>query len=220
MTPFEEGCYHRLRLRLLLVRHGQTALNADGRFQGQNDTGLTELGLEQARKVAKALGNLHVTALYSSPLPRALSTAAEISHQVALNVAPLDGLKEIHLGDLEGITGSEMRERYRWVFDTWNENPSRVTFPGGESIRQLQRRAWRAVEQIEQANPEGTVVAVSHNFAISAIVSRFLGLPLTRFHRIRVDLGSISSLEVNAQRRYLVQFNDLCHMTDYSSSEG
>ena len=194
------------------MRHGETPWNALGRFQGQSDQGLSELGLAQARLVATAIQQLTPSALYSSPLPRALKTAAEISALTSLEVLALDGLKEIALGELEGITGPDMRERYRRVFDTWNKNPSRVTFPGGESLAQLQDRAWHAVHHIQDANPDGMVVAVSHNFAISAIVCKFLGLPLSGFHRIRVDLASITSLEFGERRRYLVGFNDRCHL--------
>ena len=220
MTPPRAGAIIPAALRLILVRHGQTPWNAEGRFQGQSDTGLTDLGLQQARCAASALASHDIAAVYSSPLPRALSTAQEIAGPHSLGVTPLDGLKEIHLGELEGITGSVMRENYPDVFHTWNNNPSRVSFPGGESLRQLQRRAWRAAQHIESAHPEGTVVAVSHNFAINAIVSRFLGLPLSRFHRIRVDLGSFTVLDIGERYRHLLHFNDRCHLTGLPTGGG
>ena len=212
-------------MKLILVRHGQTPWNAEGRFQGQSDTGLTELGLQQAQLAASALASHDLAAIYSSPLPRALRTAQEIaSRHPTLDVTPLDGLKEIHLGELEGITGPVMRENYPEVFHTWNNNPSRVSFPGGESLRQLQRRAWRAAQHIESTYPPGdltaTVVAVSHNFAINAIVSRFLGLPLSRFHRIRVDLGSFTVLDIGERHRHLLHFNDRCHLTGLPTGGG
>ena len=207
-------------MKLILVRHGQTPWNAEGRFQGQGVTGLTELGVEQARRAASALATLDVTAIYSSPLPRALRTAQEISQQLSLDVIPLDGLKEINLGELEGITGPVMREKYPEVFETWNQYPGRVSFPGGESLRQLQRRAWREVQRIERAHPDGTVVAVSHNFAINAIVSRFLGLPLSRFHCIRVDLASFTVLEAGERFRHLIQLNERCHLSGLTNSGG
>ena len=178
------------------------------------------MGMAQARQVAKALRSLSPIALYSSPLPRALKTAEQISRQVPMEVEVMEGLKEVHLGELEGITGPEMRERYQWVFDAWRDDPSHLTFPGGESIRQLQSRAWKAVQHIENAHSDGVVVAVSHNFAISAIVSRFLGLPLTHFHRVRVDLGSITSLEFGTFSRYLGGFNDRCHLSAHRTPEG
>ena len=115
-------------------------------------------------------------------------------------------------------------ENYPDVFHTWNNNPSRVSFPGGESLRQLQRRAWRAAQHIESAHPPSdltdTVVAVSHNFAINAIVSRFLGLPLSRFHRIRVDLASFTVLDIGKHYRHLLHFNDRCHLTGLPTGGG
>ena len=207
-------------MRLLLVRHGETEWNVSGHFQGQSDAELTELGRLQARQAAHALSCLNVNALYSSPLPRAVKTAQEIAAKVALEVCLIDGLQEISLGELEGITGPAMRERYPEVSETWRRNPSRVTFPGGESLRQLQARAWRAVQQIERAHPNGVVVAVSHGFAICTIVSRFLGLPLSRFHRIRVDQGSITCMEVEGSTRHLLSFNDRCHLDASPAREG
>ena len=195
------------------MRHGETSWNAAGRFQGQSDAGLTDLGIAQAHQAGQALRHLNPTALYSSPLPRALKTAEVISQQLSLPVVALDGLMELHLGDLEGITGPDMRRRYRRIYDAWRQDPSQVTFPGGESLFQLQQRAWEATEQMARAHPQAIVAAVSHNFAIGAIVSRLLGLSLSQFHHVRLDLGSISIIELDRDARCLLSLNDRCHLS-------
>ena len=168
--------------------------------------------MSQARRVGRALRSREPTAIYSSPLPRALKSAEMISRELSLEVTQVEGLMELDLGELEGITGPEMRERYRWVFDAWREDPSQVTFPGGESLGQLQARAWKVVEEIEKAHPDGVVVAVSHNFAIGTVLCRLLGLPLSQFRCLQIDLGSITTFETNPNSRYLMSFNDLCHL--------
>ena len=162
--------------------------------------------------------------LYSSPLPRTLSTAQEISRKLSLPVAPLEGIKEVNLGELEGITGEEMRSRYPQIYSAWTEDPSDVGGGGGgrgggESMRQLQERAWQAVEGIERAHPEEVIVAVSHNFAIRTVMCHFLGLPLSQFHVLRVDLGSISILRSRPGFRQVVSINDRCHLSHDSLPE-
>ena len=201
-------------MRLALVRHGETAWNREGRFQGHSLVGLNELGISQARQIAKALVPLKPAALYSSPLPRTLMTAEEISREISLPVVPLEDIKEVNLGELEGITGPEMRTRYAQVYTDWRQDPAEVVFPGGESIRQLQERAWRAIEDVETAYPEDVaLVVVSHNFAIRAILCSFLGLPLSRFHLLRIDLASISVIQFNSRFRQVLTINDRCHLS-------
>ena len=200
-------------MRLILVRHGETAWNKEGRFQGQSSVGLNEHGGGQARQIAKALITMKPTALYSSPLPRTLMTAQEISREISIDVVEVEGIKEVNLGELEGITGQKMRSQYAEVYSAWRRDPAEVVFPGGESMRQLQERAWSAIEKIEKAHPGDVIVAVSHNFAIRSILCRFLGLPLLRFHQLRVDLASISILQSNSSSRQILTINDRCHLS-------
>ena len=199
-------------MRLVLARHGQTSWNAVGKFQGHSPVKLNEHGISQAKRVAKAIGPMRPLALYSSPLPRALMTAKEISRAVSLPIMPLDEIMEANLGELEGITGTEMRARYPEIHARWRDDPSELAFPGGESMQQLRDRAWRAFRLIEKAHPEGSVVAVSHSFTIRAILCKFLGLPLSRLNRLQVDLGSISVLQTNSGSRQALMINDKCHL--------
>ncbi len=201
-------------MRLILVRHGETEWNREGRFQGQSPVGLSEKGIRQARETARALVAMKPTAIYSSPLTRAMMTANEIGKAVSLEVTPLEGIKEVHLGEMEGITGREMRDRFAQFYATWRRDPSQAVFPAGESMRQLQERAWNAIVGLEKAHPNGAVVAVSHNFAIRTILCRFMGLPLSRFHRLRVDLASVGVLQTNGSNRQMLAMNERCHLPE------
>ena len=199
-------------MRLILVRHGETRWNKEGRFQGQSQIELNDRGLGQAQQVANALPHWRPTALYSSPLPRTLMTASTISEALSIPVIPKDGLKEVNLGELEGITGQAMRSKYASIYAAWREDPTDVAFPAGESIRELQTRAWQAVEEMEATHPDDTVAVVSHNFAIRSILCAFLGLPLSMFHRLRVDLASISIVHANPNSYQVLSINDRCHL--------
>lgn len=199
-------------MRLILVRHGETSWNRDGRFQGQGPIGLNDLGYKQAQRVAKVISRMRATALYSSPLPRALMTAEEISRELSIPVVPLEGMKEIDLGNLEGITGKVMQAQYAQLYAEWKDDPTSVTFPGGESLQQLQERAWDALKHLEGTHSDNVAVVVSHGFAICTILCRLLGLPLSQFHTLSVDLGSISIIQANSGTHQVVTINDKCHL--------
>lgn len=201
-------------MRIFLVRHGETDWNQSGRFQGQEDIELNQRGIIQARETARAIVALKPTALYSSPLRRTMQVADEISRLVGLPVIKCDGLKELALGDLEGATGEEMRTRWTDIYDTWRNDPAKVVMPNGESLVQLQERAWQAILALEKSHSQYDVLAVvSHNFAIRAIIGKVLGMPLSNFHRLTLDLGSICAIETNQRGRRLILYNSTSHLS-------
>jgi probable phosphoglycerate mutase len=201
-------------VKLILVRHGETDWNKLGRFQGQEDTPLNPRGQAQARETAIAAVGWRPTALYSSPLRRTMETAQAVSRLVGLPVAPQEGLKELHLGQLEGVTGQEMRQGWPQVYQAWRDDPAAVVMPGGESLVQLQDRAWQVVSRLEQAHGEEEVlVLVSHNFALRTIVAKVLGMPLGHFHRMSLALGSIGVIESDGRGRRLVTYNSTGHLS-------
>ncbi len=195
-------------MRIVLARHGETPWNREGRFQGQNDIGLSDAGLAQARETAAALEDIEVAAICSSPLARALQTAEIIAHGRSMPVILVDELKEMSEGVIEGLNNSLLRQLHPDIFHQWRDDPSKARIPGGETLGELQARAWRGVERIREDHPHGTTVAVSHNFAIITIVCRLLELPLDRFHRLRVDLGSLTTLEHGERGWRLASLNE------------
>jgi broad specificity phosphatase PhoE len=204
-------------VKFFLVRHGETEWNKLGRFQGQQDIPLNELGLAQARETAQALAALKPTALYSSPLYRTMQAAEEISRAVGLPVIKEEGFKELRLGDLEGVTGQEMQERWPQIYAAWRNKPAKVVMPNGESLSQLQERVWGALLKLEKYQEESDIlVVVSHNFAIRCIVAKLLGMPLSHFHRMSLSLSSICTLESNKASRRLVCYNSTCHLSPES----
>lgn len=200
-------------MKLILVRHGETQMNRDGRIQGHHDLSLNETGLRQADQVARTLLKEAPFTLYSSPLARALETAQVISKAIGAPVAQLDGLKEVDAGNLEGLTGQEMRQRFPEFMRAWHQDAGSAQMPGGESLAQLQVRAWDAIIAILQDNTDGKAVAVTHNFTILTIICKVLGLPLASFRRLKVDLGSLTTLEMTGSEAFVVSLNDRCHLS-------
>ena len=198
-------------MRLILARHGETAWNREGRNQGRSTTGLNAEGLRQARNLAQSLRKIPISAVYSSPLSRAMQTAQAVGQTLSLPVTPLDGLMEMDLGSLDGLTNLEMHRNFPHLLDLWRKDPSSMQMPGGESLKDAQQRAWRTLEDIRQETREGHAVAVTHNFVIGVIVLRALGLPLSAFQRIRIELGSFTTLEHVRNRWQLISLNETLH---------
>lgn len=195
-------------MKLYLVRHGQTERNRDRRVQGRGNHGLTELGRQQAKVAGKALFRADIAALYSSTLWRAEESASIIGRKLNLPVTLAEELAELDTGEMEGLTSGEMRERYPEVMSRWDVDPGTAQLPGGESLHQVQTRAWKWVERIAAAHAGEHVAAVSHNFTIHSIVCKALDVPLASFRRLQIDLGSTSAIEVLPDRVRVVLLNN------------
>ncbi|MDZ4278951.1 MAG: histidine phosphatase family protein, partial [Dehalococcoidia bacterium] len=106
-----------------------------------------------------------------------------------------------------------VRERYPDFLRRWlSDDLAGVPMPGGETLRQVQQRAWSAVETLRERHADATVAAVTHNFVILSLLCRALDLPLARFRRLRHDLAAVSVLELTAERQVLVALNDRSHL--------
>ena len=132
-------------MKFYLLRHGETEWNKLGKFQGLTDVSLNERGLAQAKDSARAALSWEHGALYSSSLTRTVQVAEEIRRVTGTPIITDPGLRELSLGDLEGVTGSEMREGWPEMYASWRRNPADVEMPNGESLAQVQERAWEVI---------------------------------------------------------------------------
>ena len=200
-------------MKLILVRHGETYWNEERRVQGGgSDIELNDAGLRQARKLASFLKNENIAAIASSPLNRAMVTARAIAsyHQLPVEVA--NGLREIEVGELEGLPLSDLSTTFaqflmRWWQGGWSEK-----LPQGESLVETQERAWKAIEPLLAEHKNETVVVVSHYFVILAIIFKALDLPLKYFTKLKVDPGGVSILEFGDYGTRLVAVNDTSYL--------
>jgi broad specificity phosphatase PhoE len=203
-------------LKLILIRHGETYWNHERRVQGgDSDIELNDTGLEQARKLAAFLENESIAAIVSSPLQRATATAEVIASHHQLPVEVDQGLRELKVGELEGMSVSNLSTTFSQFLVQWWQEGGPMKLPNGESLVGLQQRAWKAVERLlekHEINPEHsektTVIIVSHYFVTLAIILKALDLPLDCFTKFKVDLGGVSILEFRDHEARLVAFND------------
>ena len=196
-------------MRLYLLRHGETDWNAERRTQGQSDVELNDTGRHQALEMAQALKSAPLAAIYSSPLKRAYLTATVIAAEHGLPVQVLPGLMELNQGELDGLLPEEMRQRHDHILRRWNAGATSLKLPGGESMDELQKRGWDAIQEIYGQHPADEVAVVGHNLANLSIMCAAIGLPLAVFQRLHQDTGSLSVIEINGGRNTLLRFNDV-----------
>ena len=179
---------------IVLVRHATTA--ATGKRLGGWTPGvhLDEAGVAQAESAAQRLATAAVAAVYSSPLERTQDTARIIARPHQLRVRTRRGLGEVDYGDWTDKPLGQLRRRKLWA--VIQATPSRVTFPGGESIRGAQARAVDATESLADQHPGETIVCVSHADVIKAVVAHHLGMPLDAFQRLVISPASITVLQL------------------------
>jgi broad specificity phosphatase PhoE len=165
-------------ITLVLIRHGQTDWNAQGRWQGQADPPLNERGCEQAYQAAEYHKQFGFNALYTSDLRRAMETAQIMGHELGLDVIAEPRLREINLGKWQGMLSGEVQAHYPAEFRRWHEQPLAAQPPDGETLVALSRRVLEAVNDIIVRHPRQRVGVVSHEFPIAIVLCRSAGLGL------------------------------------------
>ncbi len=159
---------------LLLARHGETDWNRDHRFQGHADPPLNGDGRRQAREFAEQIAGERIVAIYSSPLRRALETAEIVGERLGLGVATLDALREIDVGEWQGLTRSEVEERYPEAFARW------IAFgqgwERGETYEQMGKRVRAALQDLATRHPGEVVLVVTHGGPVRTALAAAQGI--------------------------------------------
>ena len=204
---------------LILVRHGETDANRDGRLMSSSGgPPLNAIGRAQANDIAGALKVDLPFHLYTSPARRARETAGIISKTFDAPFTVVEDLAETDVGAIEGLTEHELRRTYPVYFSEWERDHATARPPGGETVQELQDRAWRAVRSLYEAHADETVVAVSHCFTISTVVAKVLEMPLRHFRRVRLDLGAMVRIELSPDQSEVISTNQTWHLRTLPSS--
>jgi broad specificity phosphatase PhoE len=204
---------------IYLVRHGETVWNAQERILGFTDVGLSEKGWAQVRALGEFFRDRPLRAVYTSDLKRAVDTASVLAGPHGLSVQLEPGLRELNQGVIEGLTFQQMQSRHPDLLRAWSEDPGVVRIPQGESLLELQGRAWSVVERLARANPEGTIVAVSHNLTILTLLCHLLELPIGHFRRLRQAAAAVNLIEFGELGWVLHQVNQTHHLWRLDGAE-
>ncbi|MDP6932303.1 MAG: histidine phosphatase family protein [Myxococcota bacterium] len=205
---------------LLLVRHGQTAWNRQRRFLGSTDIPLDETGTTQARDLAEWLAPLPLTAVYTSPLSRALDTARALcSERNGLEPRVDPRLAELDQGVLEGQPSHVLSEDHPDFLEAWVTDPTHARIPGGETFGSCQERALAAIQQIADTHDPGPpVVIVSHRMVLAAILCHILEIPLRLHGRIGQVNTAINVITYADDRFSIRRLNESSHLRPRTSS--
>jgi probable phosphoglycerate mutase len=205
-------------MRILLARHGETKWNAEGRYQGQVDVPLSEVGEAQARKLGDRLRDVHIDRAVASPLSRATRTAELALGPAREAMLTLDpGFAEIAHGTWEGLLAAEIGAMDGERLRAWREAPETVLMPKGESLMHVLERAWPALQRASAGmGAEDTLLVVAHDAVNRVLLCRILGLPLARLWTFRQAPTTINLLEgADVEHLDLVRLNDCQHHTPF-----
>jgi alpha-ribazole phosphatase len=181
--------------RLLLVRHAATDASFAGRCHGRLDVGLSPEGRRQAEALAAALTDVPLAAVYSSPLARAVDTAATLATARGLEVVRDERLQELDFGELEGLSYEEISAGRPDLFRAWMESPTSVRFPGGEGFADLRARVLPAVSELRERHEGEAAAVVAHGGVVRVVLADALGLEDRAVFRLGQVHGGVSVVD-------------------------
>jgi alpha-ribazole phosphatase len=195
-------------MRVYLVRHGAPEGWETHRFIGHLDVALSSRGEAQLEALARRLADTTLAAVYTSDLRRTRRSAEILAEPHALTPVEVPALREFAMGQWEGLTAAQIRERDPVAFDEWMAKVGEFQFPDGENLSQVAGRAWPAFERIVAAHADEAVAIVAHGGSNRAILCRALGLPLERILTLGQDYAALSILERRDPGWRLAALND------------
>lgn len=195
----------------VLVRHGETAWNSEGRMQGHLDVPLNESGLQQAKALGRRLGAEHFDAVYSSDLTRALQTVATLE-QGGRPIRREPRLRERHYGVLQGLTGKEAAARHGDLWDRYRARHPDVLPEGGETLRQFFTRVVTFIEELCATHRGERVLLATHGGVLDAVYRHATGMPLHAPRTFPIQNASINVLRHEGRWR-VAHWGDVSHLT-------
>jgi len=200
-------------VRLILIRHGQTACNITDIWHGWDDCRLTELGVAQAEALAQRLAAEPMVAMYCSDLRRAVETAGIVAGPHGLTPVTDPAFRERKAGDFQGLSTEEVVRQRPSVWDErasdfWNWTP-----PNGESFTQMLERVMAGVDRIREAHPDDTVALVGHMGTVRVLTSKLLGIPMAKTYEMDFPSTGVTILRLDGDAVTVEVLNDAAHLT-------
>ena len=205
-----------LSIQLYLIRHGESEWNRLSRYTGKQDIPLSELGREQANRLAERLAAEKLPAIYASPLQRARETANIIGRLTRTRVVIEPGLAEIDHGRWEGLTTPQVIQEFPADHARWRAQPHTVVMPQGESLGDVMRRADASLNRILAEQDRGKIAICSHDAVIRVLLLKTLGLSFEHFWEWSLENASLNIVEQSRDGGHPswreVRLNDTAHL--------
>ncbi len=197
---------------VIMVRHGETLWNIEGRRQGHLDSGLTEKGRAQAEALSERFRPDSCTAIYSSDLGRALDTARIIAAKTGHPVIADERLRERNLGIFQGLDGDEIRARYPVEYEQHRKGGADHAVPSGESFQQQTERNLQCLEELARRHTGEVIMVVAHGGVLSALFRHTLAIPLDAPRRFSFKNASVNLFSFQDGVWGLETWGDITHL--------
>jgi len=198
--------------RLCVVRHGETAWNAEHRVQGQLDVPLNAIGQAQALAASKVLAQETFDAIYSSDLSRARQTAQPTASAFSMEVRLEKGLRERHYGIFERLTYAEVKTRYPEDYARFEAREPDYAFRTGESLRDFSARSVSAISRIVDRHRDQSVLVFTHGGVLDKLYRFITGLPLSAPRDFGIPNAGLNRIEVSAAGWQIRAWADVAHL--------
>jgi len=198
--------------KVYVVRHGQTAWNLEEVFRGRMDIPLDETGKKEVHLAGEALKDETLHAIYSSPLSRSMETAENIAKFQNIPVTPLESIIDISYGEWEGVSLVEVQKKYPDLYGLWLKEPHNITFPGGESLKQVRVRTRNAIDDLLEKHKDENIALVAHRVPNKVICCSLLGIDNSNFWRIQQDTASTNLFIYKAGQWIVSYLNDTSYL--------
>ena len=199
-------------MTLVLVRHGETSWNVEGRIQGHTDVALNDLGTAQAKALGKRLSRERFDAVYSSDLVRAFHTARPAVLDPDRIIVKDRRLRERHLGVLQGLAGEEAAAGQPAAWKAFKSRDPDLALEGGESLGEFSRRVVGFVEDILRKHAGGRILAVTHGGVLDAAYRHALGMPLSVSRDFPIYNASVNVLSHDDRGWRIESWGDVSHL--------
>lgn len=200
--------------KIYLVRHGETKWNKIKKIQGTSDIELTPKGFKQAKKIANRLANEKIDLIYSSDLKRAYKTAEIIANKLKLKVNVSQALREINFGCWEGLTLSEIQNKYSNEYLLWMTEPHKLQISNAETLMIVKERTVKFIKEIINNSNDKNILVVSHGAAIKAFILGILNIDISHINKLVIDNVSLSIIEFRDYNPVLKLLNDTSHLKE------
>lgn len=200
-------------VKLIVVRHGHIAGIDPERFRGRKNVPLTAEGHRQASATAESIASRwQPVIIYTSPLQRCLETAGEIAKSCAVDMVVLEDLSDLDYGAWQWLEHATVRAQWPQLLERWLATPHLVRFPEGESLQDLLARTANVIRLALERHTEDTVVLVSHESVIRALLLQLLDQPLCAYWRLSPQPGSISEVALSGHGATVIRINETHHL--------
>jgi phosphoserine phosphatase len=206
--------------RFYIVRHGETQWNLEGRIQGHIDTELTDKGVEQARLASERLKHERIDAVFASDKKRATKTGETIAAAHGLDVETTPLLREAYLGEWQGLSMSEVAERYPEEYAKYRADSIANRPPGAEYLQDVIKRCDEFLKQVLAKHPEQYIAVAAHGGSVRGLIAAAFGLGPDVYRRIRLDNGGLTIIDITDSKPLLVLLNDTCYLQGQGLGDG